>query len=202
MDTIVSSVQAAVHDALVWPGVFLATKLIELAPGLASALGVELDAPTPIAVSLLAYCLTSLGVFGFVKLLRNVVRHVGALVRTFWFRACESTGGIRTRVILQLRRLFTRRAVSAIEFTPTVDFDDLDMAVLRSASARGPGFAISAPDLAEAFTLRPTQVQRSLDKLCKNKMLECVIGSTEGYDNYRLSGLGAAFTASCERQRQ
>lgn len=74
-----------------------------------------------------------------------------------------------------------------------VEFDDLDLAVLRSAAARGPGFTTSAPEIAEELTLRPAQIQRSLDKLRKNKMLEYVIGSTDGFENYRLSRLGNAF---------
>ena len=82
-----------------------------------------------------------------------------------------------------------------------IEFHDLDIAVLRSASARGPGHAVSAPDLAEKFTLRPAQVQRSLDKLNKNKMLCSVIGSTDGYDNYRLTESGSAFVAMLQRQQ-
>ena len=81
-----------------------------------------------------------------------------------------------------------------------VEFDDLDLAVLRSASAQGPGFALSAPELAEKFRLRPAQVQRSLEKLSHNKMLDYVLGSTDGFDNYRLTDSGAAFFAMCQRQ--
>ena len=81
-----------------------------------------------------------------------------------------------------------------------VEFDDLDLAVLRQASALGPGLALSAPELAEQFTLRPAQVQRSLEKLSRNKMLDYVIGSTDGYDNYRMTDYGAAFLAMYQRQ--
>lgn len=84
---------------------------------------------------------------------------------------------------------------------PTIEFDDLDMAVLHSVSAKGPGFAMSAPDLAEKFTLRPAQVQKSLDKLSNNKLLASVIGSTDGFDNYRLTDSGLAFMAMWQRQQ-
>ena len=73
--------------------------------------------------------------------------------------------------------------------------------MLRSVSAKGPGFALSAPDLADKFTLRPAQVQRSLDKLSKNKLLASVIGSTDGFDNYRMTDSGLAFMAMWERQQ-
>ena len=78
--------------------------------------------------------------------------------------------------------------------------DEIDMAVLRSMSSRGPGFAMSAPDLAEEFRLRPTQVQRRLDKLRKSNMLEDVIGTTDGYDNYRLTTSGFTLLAMWNRQ--
>jgi len=77
---------------------------------------------------------------------------------------------------------------------------ELDLAVLRATAALGPGFAVSAPDLADEFTLRPAQVQRSLDKLSRKKMLDYVIGSTDGYDNYRLTESGNAFVTSCRRK--
>jgi RIO-like serine/threonine protein kinase len=82
-----------------------------------------------------------------------------------------------------------------------IEFDDIDLAVLRTASAQGPGFALSAPELAEKFTMRPAQVQRSLDRLRQNKMLDSVIGSTDGYDNYRLTDSGFAFLAMLQRQQ-
>ncbi len=83
-----------------------------------------------------------------------------------------------------------------------VEFDNLDLAVLRSAAARGPGVMLSAPQLAEQIRMRPAQVQRSLDKLSKNKMLDYVIGSTDGSDNYRLTDSGATFVGMWQRQQQ
>jgi hypothetical protein len=61
--------------------------------------------------------------------------------------------------------------------------------------------ATSAPEVAEEFKLRPSQVQRSVDKLRRNRMLDAVIGATEGYDNFRLSPSGATFVAMLQRQR-
>jgi DNA-binding MarR family transcriptional regulator len=81
-----------------------------------------------------------------------------------------------------------------------IEFDRLDMAVLRSVSAKGPGFALAAPDLADRFKLRPSQVQRSLDKLSNSKMLVSVIGNTDGYENYRITDYGHAYIAMLMRQ--
>jgi hypothetical protein len=81
-----------------------------------------------------------------------------------------------------------------------VELDDLDMAVLRSTAACGPGFATSAPELAEQLLMRPAQIQRRLEKLSNNKMLDTVIGSTEGFDNYRVSKSGAIFISMWQRK--
>ena len=73
--------------------------------------------------------------------------------------------------------------------------------VAEPAAARGPGFTTSAPEIAEQLTLRPAQIQRSLEKLSHNKMLEYTIGSTDGFDNYRVSQMGSAFALNWSRQR-
>lgn len=106
------------------------------------------------------------------------------------------------RIVWKFKFLLPRRKnKEADPAAPTIEFDELDMAVLRSVSAKGPGFAMSAPDIAEKFTLRPAQVQRSLDKLSNNKLLAAVIGSTDGFDNYRMTDSGLAFMAMWERQQ-
>ena len=89
-----------------------------------------------------------------------------------------------------------RRKTPESEATLGVEFDDLDIAVLRTAAAMGPGFAINAAELAERFRLRPAQVQRSLNKLSSNKMLDFVIGSGDDFDNYRLTPMGTAYMST------
>ncbi len=82
-----------------------------------------------------------------------------------------------------------------------VHFDNLDLAVLNSAATLGPGFSLTAPDLAKEFNLRPGQVQSSLEKLATNMMLERGFGAAEDYQNYRLSHGGAAFLSMWKRER-
>ena len=82
-----------------------------------------------------------------------------------------------------------------------IHFDNLDLAVLNSAATLGPGFAMTAPDLANEFDLRPPQVQSSLEKLAKNMMLERGFGTDEDYQTYRLSRAGAAFLSILKRKR-
>ena len=100
------------------------------------------------------------------------------------------------------RQRVLRAEQPGIDAVPEIDFDDLDLAVLRSAAARGPGLATSAPEIAEKFKLRPSQVQRSIDKLRQSRMLDTVIGTTDGYGNFRLSPSGAAFVAMWQRQNR
>jgi len=80
-----------------------------------------------------------------------------------------------------------------------VEFDDLDLAVLTSAATLHQGFVLTAPDLAAQLKSRPMQVQSSLEKLTVNMMLERALGSTDDYDNYRLTRAGAAFVSMWQR---
>ena len=82
-----------------------------------------------------------------------------------------------------------------------VEFDDLDLAVLDTAATLNPGFALSAPDLAAQLQSRPTKVQSSLEKLAVNTLLERCLGSTDDYQNYRVSRAGVAFLSLLKRRR-
>ena len=173
------------------------------APGLARLLG--LDAAEP---SILATFLLSL-VFWFLLLvlltilyrwLRRSAITLGAIVRTFLFRLTLYFQRKKTALVLRFREWFPSRQSGGIDAAETAEFGNLDMAVLRSASAIGPGLALSAPDLASRFKLRPSQVQQSLEKLCQNKMLAQVIGSTDGFDNYRITDSGSTYLAIWDRQ--
>jgi hypothetical protein len=156
----------------------------------------------PVAMSILAWSGLAILVLVFLRFCRNVVRQASAILLTLWHRTCVGIAGLRIRVVWRFKALLPRRNTEETDATtPTIEFDDLDMAVLRSVSASGPGFAMSAPDIAEKFTLRPAQVQQSLEKLSKNKLLASVIGSTDGFDNYRLTDSGLAFMAMWDRQR-
>jgi len=191
-------------EAFVLPGNYVMSNLVVHAPWLAEKLGVNSDDGTtaiPVILSLVIWIVLAILVSVLVKAWQNLVRVVGSIIRTISFRISLALRNFKTTVVCKLRRLWPRRRSSFTYATPTVEFDDLDLAVLRCASAQGPAFALSAPDLAEQFTLRPAQVQRSLDKLNKNKMLDYVIGSTDGFDNYRLTDSGAAFFAMLQRQQ-
>jgi hypothetical protein len=129
-------------------------------------------------------------------------------LRMVWRTAANTRAAVVTMVLnfrtkqACRKRSPTSRAQSAASDSDTeVHFDNLDLAVLNSAATLGPGFALTAPDLANEFNLRPRQLQSSLEKLAKNMMLERGFGAAEDYQNYRLSQGGAAFLSMGKRKR-
>ena len=131
-----------------------------------------------------------------VRIYRNIARNVEAVLRIAAYQVTHTLASWKTRIVCKLREWLPHRERSGLESEAKVEFDDLDIAVLRTAAALGPGIAINAPELAQKFRLRPAQVQRSLNKLSNNKMLDFVIGSKGGCDNYRLTQMGTAFMST------
>ncbi len=127
---------------------------------------------------------------------RNIARNVEAFYRTAVYRLSESLAGWKTWFVVRFGRVLARRRSAVVDPAPQVEFDDLDIAVMKIAATLGPGFEINARQLAERFRMRPAQVQQSLEKLTSNKMMDNVIVSGEGFDSYRLTQLGNAFMAT------
>jgi hypothetical protein len=185
------------------PGDFVLSSFAEMAPVTAANWGVAAggDAVVQAAVaSGFFWLLLAIVAWRLYRYCQSFLRNLVAVFHTAWYRSRQAVGGLKTRVVCRLREFVPGRHDDGIDAVPEIDFDDLDLAVLRSAAARGPGLAMSAPEIAEKFKLRPSQVQRSVDKLHRNKMLDTVIGSTDGYGNFRLSPSGATFVAMWQRQ--
>jgi len=201
--TTLQNVANAIYGVFAWPGNFLISLAGMYTPGFAGWLGVDAGQAPILAtflLSLLSWFLLFVLLtvcFGF---LRNIGRILGAYVRIGWFRVCLYLQQKKTMLVLRFRERFPRLRSGGIDAAETAEFDKLDMAVLHSALAIGAGFALSAPDLAGRFKLRPSQVQRSLEKLVENKMLTLVIGSTDGFDNYRITDSGSTYMAFWQRQ--
>lgn len=188
--------------AFLLPGKFLLSLIAVVAPDTVAMLTFGQGATVvPVILAVVAWTAFAILALLFLRFCRNVVRQVSAISLTLWYRTRMGLAGLKMRIAWKFKALLPRRKQPADSSAPTIEFDDLDMAVLRSVSAKGPGFALAAPDIAEKFTLRPAQVQRSLDKLSSNKLLASVIGSTDGFDNYRLTDSGSAFMAMWERQQ-
>jgi len=191
------------YDTFLLPGDFILSQFVAHAPTLALRLGIggEGDGPIISAVlSLLVWLLLVVVAWKFVRLLQNVARIVNAAIRTICFRTSNGIRSVKTRLVCKFRQLIPRRGSSGADTILEVQFDNLDLAVLRTSAALAPGFALSAPELAGQLTMRPAQVQRSLDKLRKYELVDSVIGSTDGFDNYRLTQSGAFFLAVWQRR--
>lgn len=185
------------------PGSYLLSVFADVAPATAFGLGLsaaQTEGTLVIALSIVCW-ITLCIVLGIAwEVLRSGSRLVSAMIRTAWHRFLIAAASRKTRLVLKIRSLFPRRPAAVETIAPSVEFDDLDLAVLHSVSEQGPGFTLSAPELAEQMSLLPARIQQSLDKLSRNNMLQSAIGSTDGFDNYRLSETGAAFVSMWQRR--
>lgn len=133
-------------------------------------------------------------------LLRRAARLLEFACRSVAFHANEFLKSMRT----SLRLRFRRRSGNGRRIdTPTayaVDLSELDLSVLRAAASLMPAHSTSAPDLADTTKLRTAEIQQSLEKLYRNKLLDSTMGSTDGFDNYVISSSGAAFYSMISRR--
>lgn len=202
--TILRHVGNTIYDIFVLPGDFLLSQFAGQAPAVASMLGLVGDDQSevlPVVLSLLIWILLAVIAMKIFRLWQNILRIVTATIKAISFRISLTTCILRTALMRTVRRLIPRRSNKTYT-TLDVEFDDLDLAVLRSAAACGPAFTTSAPELADQLKLRPGRIQRSLDKLSNNKMLDYVIGSTDGFETYRLSQSGAFYMAMWQRKER
>ena len=194
---------SSIREIYLVPGDFVLSKFAELAPLTAASWGIANSDDSIVAAAVLSgifWLLMTVIAWRLYRYSSSLLRNIVALYHTMWHRGRQAAGSLKTRLLCRLREFVPRRRDDGIDTTPEIDFDDLDLAVLRTAAARGPGLATSAPEIAEKFKLRPSEVQRSVDKLRRNRMLDTVIGNTDGYDNFRLSPSGATFVAMWQRR--
>ena len=199
----IENLLSSILEIYLVPGDFVLSKFAELAPLTAASWGIANSDDSIAAAAVLSGIFWLLMTFIAWRLYRyssSLLRNIVALYHTLWYRGRQAAGSLKTRLLCRLREFVPRRRDDGIDTVPEIDFDDLDLAVLRTAAARGPGLATSAPEIAEKFKLRPSEVQRSVDKLRRNRMLDTVIGNTDGYDNFRLSPSGATFVAMWQRR--
>ncbi|MBT8422025.1 MAG: hypothetical protein KJP03_02810 [Gammaproteobacteria bacterium] len=199
--TMLRVVGNAIYEVFVLPGEFFLSWISQLAPTAAAQLNIisENQPVLPLVfLSLLLWSALAFAVARICLLLQNLTRKLAAAGKNLSFRISLAYGTLRKRLLHGLRRLLPQTTNGGVA-AHKVEFDDLDLAVLQSTAACGPGFTTSAPDLAEQLQYRPTQIQRSLNKLSKNMLLEGVIGSTDGFDNYRLSESGSHYVTMLRR---
>jgi hypothetical protein len=178
---------AATYEAFLWPGTFITTRLVELAPALAPKLGIDVDGAgllLPAALSLLVWAL-------LLYLVWRVIKSVGLFI---YYNLLRVKTFIASTFQTHKARAVVEAATEALKKSEVV-FDDLDVAVLTTSMELAPGVALSAPQLSKHLTKRPALIKRSLEKLKKYGLLAITSGDTEGYDNYQVTPSGAALTA-------
>jgi hypothetical protein len=194
-----------VREVYLAPGGFVLAKFAELAPVTAANWGIAGDDDTIMVAAVMSgffWLLASIVAWRLYRYCRSFIRNSVALAYTAWYRSWQAAGSLKTLIVCRLREFVPSHEDDGIDAVPEIDFDDVDLAVLRSAAASGPGLATSAPEIAEKFRLRPSEVQRSIDKLRRSRLLDTVIGSTDGYGNFRLSPSGATFVSMWQRQHE
>ena len=191
---------SAIYRAFLMPGEAILSLIGKVAPETEAIMRIDSGATIyPLIFSLAAWTVALVIGLYVIKIVKNAFWQTSALILTLIYAVKNLFGNLKTRLLWKYRQFFPHKTDNGHEVSQE-EFDKLDIAVLRALFKGGPGTATSAPDLAEKFKLRPAQVQRRLEKLSANQMLRTVIGSTDGYDNYRLTDSGLAFITMMQRR--
>ena len=192
-----------VLDAFLLPGNIALSQVSVHAPEVASQLGIaagDHGILLTVFVSVLSWSLLLL-------LIRKIVRsveYVAQIAKALVTRSCSQIAyrfrSLKARIVYRSRKLVPAEEPGIAVSTPETEFDDLDLNVLRTGATLPPGLLLTAPELAGQLTKRPAQVQRSLDKLRKYKLVDSVIGDTDGFDNYRMTESGVHLATSWLRE--
>ncbi len=169
--------------------------LVEVhAPAVGASLGLLPDALSPDGMAVLAtICWIACGVIAWLaaRIVLRVVRVVEFAVRNVAHYVQGIWKSLRTHWAVRVLRNRPDEAAASLT-AHAVDFSAVDVAVLTATATLKPGFAVSAPELAERLQRRPGEIQQSLEKLYRIKLLDVTLGSTDGFDNYVISTSGAA----------
>lgn len=183
------------------PGETLIYMLTAHAPWAAAVLGIGRNPVVlTIVLSTLGWILACVGAWALYRLALNSIRQFNAVFLTIKYRMVQGIGSLKTMITCRLRRWLPKHNSSGVTAEREVQFDKMDYAVLHAAAEHGPARTTSAPELAERFGMRPAQFQKSLRKLHGSKLIDVTMGSTDGFDNYRLTDYGAAYLNMSRRQ--
>ena len=155
-----------------------------------------------IVVSTVVWILLCVTFWGVIRFAFHTRRLTESIVLTAWFQLSHLVGVAKTALICRYRQLFSTRSKAESAATEESDFGDFDVAVLQAAAECGPGNTTSAPELAERFGLLPGKFERSLRKLQRDHMIDSTIGTTDGFENYRITSQGAAFASMMRKRSQ
>lgn len=186
--TFMKEIGDSLRETVLLPGDLLIPALM---PGL-EIIGYSNELLLSVSLSIVFWLLLLAAAWKVVKFVRSTIRGIGIAVRSRLFLT-------KTRLTRRRGLLIPYKHGGKRDPETEVEFNELDLAVLSSAAALAQGFELSAPDLATNLKLQRTKVQGSLEKLATNMMLEQAFGTTDDYENYRLTPAGAAFLSMWQR---
>ncbi|MDJ0814315.1 MAG: hypothetical protein QNJ23_11340 [Woeseiaceae bacterium] len=190
----------AIYQAFTLPGEWILSLIGRFAPQAEEIMRVEHGAIiVPFVLSLLVWTLIIVVGLMISRLCRNFAWQFAAICRTLIWRVKMAAGSLKTRLIWKWRALFPPKSGDG-DMVSREEFDNVDIAVLRTLFKQGPDSTVSAAQLGKTLGLRPAQVQHRLDNLVQHHMLQSAVGSTDGRDIYRLTDSGVTFLTMMQRQ--
>ncbi len=191
---IVNSAIDTVYAVFMVPGEWLASNLIEHAPSLAASIGISAEESTllaPLILTILSWTITALLVRRVLYSLRGLMKAVGVVIMRVRYRTLIALHGYKGMFGSDPDSVDRRKDAAGEEQSEEFKLNRLDLIVLNFAKTLGPGFALSAPELAKRFNLRPHQIQECLEKLSRHSLIDHTTVMTDGYKNYRLNNTGS-----------
>ena len=197
MDRLLENVNSLIDTAYVVvmvPGVWLASKIFEHAPSLAASLGISPDGNAvvaPLVLTILSWTIAALLLRQLLYPLRSLIRAIGIVIMRIKYRTVIALHGFKTMFTMDPDSVDRPRDADGKEQAEEFKLSRLDLIVLDLAKTLGPGFALSAGELANRLNLRPDQTQECLEKLSRHKLIDHTTVVTDGYENYRLTDTGS-----------
>jgi hypothetical protein len=186
-----------VYGGITFPGEYILLHLAAWLPGLAPhARGIVAGSfdPMPLLLSLLFWLLLAAAALRVMRWLRQLAVMFG----NAFVAAALRIRLTKTRIKASITGMFGTHRDTAGVATGMIEFDPIDITVLRIANAQAAGFSVAAPDLVVHMKCRPAIVEESLERLTAYRLLAPTSGASEGYDCYKLTSAGATFINSIE----
>ncbi len=185
------------------PGRFLLDLIAVYAPPVASWLGLE-SSSEPVVLTIVLSTLLWLIMCATIWTITRVAFHARRIGEAVVYNAFHSVanafGSARTWLLCRYRGRFSAFPDNDSAVPVETDIGSFDLAVLQAAAEAGPGYTTSAAELANRFNMLPSRFVQSLQRLHRNQMIDTTIGSTDGFDNYRVTMHGAAFADMCRNR--
>jgi DNA-binding MarR family transcriptional regulator len=207
MDRLLTTLNSLIDTAYVvfmTPGRWLASSLFDYFPSLAGLLGVSGDESAgiaPLVLTIVSWLIVASLVRRLRYSLQRLAKAIIVLITRIRFRTVIALRGYQTMLTGKLADRAGWQEPDDAEEADDFRVTRLDMMVLHMAKAGGPGYTLSALELAERLHLQAAQIQESLDKLSKHKLLDFALSTTDGFENYRLNKTGSYVLTMWQRQQ-